>query len=198
MATTGPTQRRAHRPSRRAALLQAGLDEFIAEGYAAATMSSIAERSGMSTSSLYYHFASKDELLLALVEEIGASMREAIVQTVADLGPGLLVSPPARKVLDGYLDWQMTHPREAELLFVTIVGADAAVEDKRRHFELELVQFIADSVIAPMHPETDALEQFAAAAAVQVLFAHIARTETLDREAAATVLERIIDLASHH
>ncbi len=43
-------------------ILKAALDEFSSKGYRTATMSSIAERCGISKSNLYRYFSSKDEI----------------------------------------------------------------------------------------------------------------------------------------
>ena len=59
-------RRRAHaRPDE---LLDAALDEFIAKGFDAARIEDIAKRAGLSKGAVYLYFASKKELLRALIE----------------------------------------------------------------------------------------------------------------------------------
>src|SRR5437660_9268035 len=59
---------RLPRTARRAQLLAAAQDVFVANGYHAAAMDEIAERSGVSKPVLYQHFPGKLELYLALLE----------------------------------------------------------------------------------------------------------------------------------
>lgn len=62
----------------RDSILASALDEFSSKGYRTATMSSIAERCGISKSNLYRYFSSKDEicheLLLMPSIEIGKAL----------------------------------------------------------------------------------------------------------------------------
>ena len=60
---------RLPRKARRAQLLDAALEVFVAQGYHAAAMDEIADRAGVSKPVLYQHFPSKLDLYLALVEQ---------------------------------------------------------------------------------------------------------------------------------
>ncbi len=66
------------RSARRAQLLDAALDVFVAQGYHAAAMDDIAERAGVSKPVLYQHFPGKLELYLALLD----ASCEAVVEAV--------------------------------------------------------------------------------------------------------------------
>ena len=57
------------RRQRRAQLLEAALEVFVAQGYHAAAMDDIAERAGVSKPVLYQHFPGKLDLYLALLDE---------------------------------------------------------------------------------------------------------------------------------
>ncbi len=71
IAGTGPRRRasgpRAH--NRRREILDAAAGLFASHGFHAASMREIAAAAGMLPGSLYYHFPSKDELLLAVYED---------------------------------------------------------------------------------------------------------------------------------
>lgn len=76
-----PTQ--AERRARtRAALLDAAYAEFARRGFEAASLDDIAEAAGLSKGALYYNFAGKEELFLALVEQ-------RLEQRAADLRSGI-------------------------------------------------------------------------------------------------------------
>jgi AcrR family transcriptional regulator len=55
--------------NRRAALMEAAARQFLANGFAATSMRDIAAEAGMQPGSIYYHFPSKAELLVAVHEE---------------------------------------------------------------------------------------------------------------------------------
>lgn len=79
---------RLPRQARRAQLLAAAREVFVAQGYHAAAMDDIAERAGVSKPVLYQHFPGKLDLYLALLdlgrEQIVASVKAALESTHAN------------------------------------------------------------------------------------------------------------------
>jgi AcrR family transcriptional regulator len=71
-------------------IIDAARDLFVERGYAGTSVRDISERLGMTKGSLYYHFASKDELLHALVaplvEDVDAVIAEAHATRGCDEG----------------------------------------------------------------------------------------------------------------
>jgi AcrR family transcriptional regulator len=65
----GAKSTRLPRRARRAQLLTAALEVFVAQGYHAAAMDDIAERAGVSKPVLYQHFPGKLDLYLALLDQ---------------------------------------------------------------------------------------------------------------------------------
>jgi len=76
---------RLPRLARRAQLLEAAQEVFVANGYHAAAMDDIADRAGVSKPVLYQHFPGKLDLYLALLDTscdaIVASVRDALRST---------------------------------------------------------------------------------------------------------------------
>jgi AcrR family transcriptional regulator len=76
---------RLPRPARRAQLLDAAQQVFVAQGYHATAMDDIAERAGVSKPVLYQHFPGKLELYVALLDQqadrMVAAVREALDST---------------------------------------------------------------------------------------------------------------------
>ncbi len=68
--------------SRNEALLEASAELFASQGFKATSMRDIAKAVGMLPGSIYYHFPSKDDLLLAIyqsgVEQITNTLEEAV------------------------------------------------------------------------------------------------------------------------
>lgn len=62
--------------------------QFRARGYAAVSLRDIATEAGMRTPSLYYHFPSKDDLVIAVMNRGIAVVREAVTAALAALPPG--------------------------------------------------------------------------------------------------------------
>ena len=73
-ADTRTRSTRLPRSARRAQLLVAAQEVFVAQGYHAAAMDDIAVRAGVSKPVLYQHFPSKLELYLDLLGESAAEM----------------------------------------------------------------------------------------------------------------------------
>ncbi|MFF5975450.1 TetR/AcrR family transcriptional regulator [Streptomyces sp. NPDC012769] len=65
---------------KRQAIIDAALTEFLAEGYSAASMDAITQRSGVSKATIYKHFGSKERLFLAVIGGV-------LPKTYADLEP---------------------------------------------------------------------------------------------------------------
>jgi AcrR family transcriptional regulator len=61
---------RAERLDARDQLLSAALEAVAERGFDSCTVDEIAERAGYSKGAFYWHFASKDDLFLALIEEV--------------------------------------------------------------------------------------------------------------------------------
>jgi AcrR family transcriptional regulator len=80
-----PTKERLSRADRRAQLLDAAREVFVASGYHAAAMDDIAARAGISKPVLYQHFPGKLELYLALldsgVDQLIAAVEHALAST---------------------------------------------------------------------------------------------------------------------
>ncbi|MCW2847747.1 MAG: transcriptional regulator, TetR family [Marmoricola sp.] len=72
-----PKSVRLPRRARRAQLLTAALEVFVAQGYHAAAMDDIAERAGVSKPVLYQHFPGKLELYVALLDQSCDTIIEA-------------------------------------------------------------------------------------------------------------------------
>lgn len=81
MATTAQTLRA---DNRRQALIDAAAAAFREHGYHTASMREVAGRVGMLAGSTYYHFKSKDELLLAVYAEGVRRLSDHVKSEIAD------------------------------------------------------------------------------------------------------------------
>jgi len=81
------TALRTSRDRRRDAIIEVAREVFFEEGYAAASMSSIAARLGGSKGTLYNYFRSKEELFEAQVRDGCARVAEDVFDLVGNLRP---------------------------------------------------------------------------------------------------------------
>jgi AcrR family transcriptional regulator len=77
---------RLDRDARREAILDVARDVFLEEGYANASMSTIATRLGGSKGTLYNYFKNKEQLFAAYVVRHCAWQRDAMFELSADVG----------------------------------------------------------------------------------------------------------------
>jgi AcrR family transcriptional regulator len=80
-----PPRRQARAVATRETILDAAAREFAAEGYHAASLSKILERSGVTKGAMYFHFASKEAMARAVADIMDARLPEVVAEWV---GPG--------------------------------------------------------------------------------------------------------------
>lgn len=114
MAPARPTvpaasDRPAHRPSAREAMLDAA-EAHLGEG-GTLTLDSAARAAGVTKPGLMYHFATKEQLLAAILDRIAMRYEHELLEQVAARHPGagddLAAAPAAPRHL-AYLDWACT------------------------------------------------------------------------------------------
>jgi AcrR family transcriptional regulator len=118
--------RRAAAPDTRRRILAVALELFSAHGYAGASMRDIAEAMGMTKAALYYHFASKEQILEAVTEPIRTEMT-SMLQLAA--GPP---QPTASQLLTRLVDILSRHA----LLIETVFDPSSGDRGQRREQQL--------------------------------------------------------------
>lgn len=100
-------------PPGHAAILDAARAEFAERGYAAATIRNIAQRAGLSLSALYYYYRSKQEVLVALLEDGLTSYTEACDRALGQAGPGAADRLDA--LVEATVRFRATHPAKSTI-----------------------------------------------------------------------------------
>src|SRR5262245_6007588 len=95
LAGANPRARKS--AARREAILAAALDEFSAQGFAAARMDDVARRAGVGKGTIYLHFRDKEALFQDLV-------RTMLVPLVAGLEAARPGDQPVRKLIESFID----------------------------------------------------------------------------------------------
>src|SRR5271169_2411875 len=98
-------------PDTRQRILDVALDLFIEQGFDGTSLRQIAEQLGVTKAALYYHFESKDDILLALHMRIHAFGREALLR----MTEGPVTLELWGELLDGIVD-QMLAQRKIFLM----------------------------------------------------------------------------------
>ncbi|WP_168220685.1 TetR/AcrR family transcriptional regulator [Streptomyces sp. RFCAC02] len=135
-----PRGTRLPRRARRAQLLGAAQEVFVAQGYHAAAMDDIADRAGVSKPVLYQHFPGKLELYLALLDQ----HCEALVQAVREA----LDSTHDNKqriaaTMDAYFDYVEHEGGAFRLVFESDLTNEPAVRERVDQVALDCAKLVS-------------------------------------------------------
>ena len=129
-------------PDRKLSLLQAALDLFSTQGYDGTSTRAIAEKDGVTEGMLFKFFRTKDELLHAVLDELGP--RKKLMLSLEPLN-----NTPLRESLDVmlsyFLDTFWEYRAITRMLFIATRRNQKAVESLREQFAeqtLVLEQFL--------------------------------------------------------
>jgi AcrR family transcriptional regulator len=101
-------------------LVQSAIAEFSEKGYANANIDRISKTAGFAKGTIYNYFASKHELMLALISEIAAFHQEYLqAQVLQEPGP---ISRLERFFSAGF-EFVEAYPAEARFLIISLYGA---------------------------------------------------------------------------
>ena len=126
--------------ARRAALLEAALDLLGGDPPAAATMTAICERAGLTERYFYESFRSRDELLLALLDQVAGEVLEATVAVLDDTGEAEVL---VRRGLEALLDVLAGDPRKGRFALVAAVEIPV-LRARRAQLLADFEQLLAD------------------------------------------------------
>lgn len=114
---------------RRGRLLDAALEIIGTRGYAAATIPEVCARAGVTARHLYEEFGGREELLLALYEEVVQDHLKTLAEALG-AAPDQL-EPSVHAAVDAAVRAWLVDERRARLVFVEVVGVSPAVEEQR-------------------------------------------------------------------
>lgn len=164
-------RRPAHRPSRRDDVLAAGTVEFVERGFSSVSVTDIAKRAGMTPAAVYYHFPTKEDVLLALVGRTG----DAITELCAESVEAAVVEEAVTALVDRFLAWMEAHPADARLYYQSSQGATADVETLRREQRSHQVTALLNGPLKAARDSMSATELRVVAIALLVLFGETTR-----------------------
>src|SRR5918997_3745770 len=182
---TAADKRPAHRPSRRSAVVHSAMELFASQRSDAVTVAEIADAAGMTSAAVYYHFASKDDILLEGLRLVGDEMVAEARRAQHDIA--------ARQASIGQLpvrllEWMDERRAAATVWYVKSAGVSLAVEQLRREQRGELVSVLTRAAKAA-RPKISAAEAAVVATALLSLI-ETAATSWLTEDESLTGLGR--------
>lgn len=136
------------RPNRsRELIFTAAVDLAANQGISATTMDAIAEQAGVAKGSLYYNFASKDELYSAVFANMREQLLEALERARDHSNNDDALSPVARAIR-AVVDAFFTNPNAARLAITELMRTDRAWASDARALRTELVDAFTEAITA--------------------------------------------------
>lgn len=96
-------------------ILEVSRTLLIKHGFGKMSMRKIANRAGVSATSIYLHFQNKDELLLALIESSIAKLAEALEENLSESDDSIT---KLEKMAQAFVDFALTNPQEYEIIYM--------------------------------------------------------------------------------
>lgn len=122
---------------RKAQIVRSAVGLMSSGGLAGATTARIAADVGVSEPALYRHFKSKQEILLAAMDDISTRL---VLHTINAAGQETQVIPQLRVMSAAFYDFVMSHPEETRVLFE--VGSAAGDEEMRQALRDRFAQLL--------------------------------------------------------
>ncbi|MBM7863683.1 TetR/AcrR family transcriptional regulator [Lentzea nigeriaca] len=128
--------RAAHRPSRKQWVIEAATELFATQPPDEVTVADIAARAEMTSAAVYYHFSSKDHVLVEGMRVFAAALREQMEALTEAHTPDSDIGP----AVTALLAWLGEHRSAATVFFVSSAGMSQDAEALRQASRTELVR----------------------------------------------------------
>jgi AcrR family transcriptional regulator len=133
--TTSRT-RAAHRPSRKQWVIEAATELFATQPPDEVTVADIAARAEMTSAAVYYHFSTKDQVLVEGMRVFAAALREQMEALTEAHTPDSDIGP----AVTALLAWLGEHRSAATVFFVSSAGMSQDAEALRQESRTALVR----------------------------------------------------------
>ncbi len=150
MTTSGA--RAAHRPSRKQWVIEAATELFATQSPDEVTVADIAARAEMTSAAVYYHFSSKDQVLVEGMRVFAAALREHL-QALTEAHPSGAEIGPAITTLVAWLGEQRS---AATVFFVSSAGMSQEAEALRQESRTQLLEELVRLIRKAREPLSDA------------------------------------------
>ncbi|WP_116916269.1 TetR/AcrR family transcriptional regulator [Williamsia muralis] len=128
------TKRAAHRPSRREVVVEAAMHLYSVRSIEDVTVADIAAEAHMTSAAVYYHYPSKDEVLLGGLRLFAEQLLDELRRKVAE-DP----DAPLGDIIVRLLEWTDSQRSASLVYFVRSPGWSLSIEALRREVRLEML-----------------------------------------------------------
>ena len=137
-------------PARREQILDVSVQVFAHRGFHSTSMNEVAEAAGVTKPVLYQHFDSKQDLYMALLEEAGTRLRNAVRKAVTDATSG---KEQTERGFKAYFRWVADDHDAFLLLFGSRANRDEESTIAIRRITAEAANAIAPLIAADIEGE---------------------------------------------
>jgi len=120
-------------------ILDAAMNIFANKGYHDTRLDEIVSESQTSKGAIYFHFANKERLFLALVDQFANLLERRVTEAIEGSPPGM---GRVQVALEATLDAFSKYRRPAKILLVQAVGLGTTFENKRLEINERFAQLI--------------------------------------------------------
>ncbi len=127
-------------------LVKAAVEEFAREGYEGANISRITEAAGGATGTIYNYFPSKNEMMLAVLSEIGTAHCAFIAEQIRQEDDFIL---RVERLLEAVFDYVRENPHQARVLFAMMQGTNVTFKEHLNQIYQPMFQLISGEILIP-------------------------------------------------
>ncbi|PXW36019.1 UNVERIFIED_CONTAM: TetR family transcriptional regulator [Williamsia faeni] len=135
------TKRAAHRPSRREVVVEAAMHLYSVRSIEDVTVADIAAEAHMTSAAVYYHYPSKDEVLLGGLRLYANGLLDELRGELANDPDAALGD-----IIVRLLEWTDRHRAASLVYFVRSPGWSLSIEALRREVRLEMLNLFSDEL----------------------------------------------------
>jgi AcrR family transcriptional regulator len=123
-------------------VIDAAMELFALHAPESVTVADIAAAADMTAAAVYYHFPSKEHVLLEGLQRFTASLLEAMHELGGADGDATWVA----RMIGDLLEWLEQNRAPATVYFAHSAGVDASIEALRRETRIEQVEVLAAAI----------------------------------------------------
>jgi AcrR family transcriptional regulator len=132
----------AHRPSRRPLVIEAAIGLFATVPVDEVTVQDIAGAVEMTPAAIYYHFASKEQILIEGMQQF----RDLLLDELRTHLPIAREPGGIPTLVHELMAWTAKHRAQATVYFVSSIGLNLTVEALRRETRVEMIELLRSAV----------------------------------------------------
>lgn len=125
-------------------LLEAAANEFAEKGFAAANINTISREAGYAKGTIYNYFNSKRDLMLALLDEIGALHTTYIVSRIQEGGD---LTQRMTHFFEAGFDFVHKHFKQAQIAISVVFGHDSEFKERIFDAYIPLFEAIMENIL---------------------------------------------------